>query len=105
MIPYIGPEMFAILLNKRTLERNELFISGCLLMQAAAKAARCFIARFVSKFFAIKAKRALYSQPPSIRCDIAIPPGINKSAASCVTSRQGRALGCCTSKKFSQWVL
>ena len=77
-MPYIGPEIIAILLNKRTLERNEPFISGCLMKQAAAKAARWFIARFVSKFFAIKANRALYSQPPSVRSDIAIPPGINK---------------------------
>jgi hypothetical protein len=70
VIPYIGPEIIAVLLNKRTLERNEPFISGCLMKQAAAKAARWFIARCVSKFFAIKAKRTLYSQPPSTRYDI-----------------------------------
>jgi len=39
VIPYIGPEIIAVLLNKRTLERNEPFISGCLMKQAAAKAA------------------------------------------------------------------
>jgi hypothetical protein len=70
VIPYIGPEIIAVLLNKRTLERKEPFISGCLMKQVAAKAAGWFIARFVSEFFAIKAKRNLYSQPPSTRCDI-----------------------------------
>ena len=60
VIPYIGPEIIAVLLNKRTLERNKPFIGGSLMKQAAATAARWLTARVVSKCFAIKAKRAHY---------------------------------------------
>jgi hypothetical protein len=40
VIPYIGPEIIAVLRNESTLERNEPVIGGSLMKHAAAKAGR-----------------------------------------------------------------
>jgi hypothetical protein len=106
VIPYIGPEIIAVLRDKGTFERNEPFTGGCLTKPAAAKAARWFIARFVSKFFAIKAKRTLYSQPPSTPCDIA-NSARNKQIGGVLCHRPARPRVWVLYKKkeFSQWVM
>jgi hypothetical protein len=66
VIPHIGPEFIAALRDNTAPERSNTVDGGSVMKQEVAKTARSFIALFVSKLRAIKAKKTLRLQPPSM---------------------------------------
>ena len=66
VIPHIGPEFIAALRDKTAPERSNTVIGVSLMKHEVAKTARSFIALFVSKLRAIKGKKTLRSQRPSM---------------------------------------
>jgi len=66
VIPHIGPEFIAALRDTTTPERSNTVVGGSVMKHDVAKTAHSVIALFVNKLRAIKAKKTLRSQPPSM---------------------------------------
>ena len=65
MIPYIGPEFIAALRKKTAAGRDQAVLGVSLTKPGAAKAARSLMARFVTRFLGLKAKKPGNLQSPS----------------------------------------
>jgi hypothetical protein len=66
VIPHIGPEFIAALRDRTTPEPNNTVVGGSVMKHDVAKTTRSLIALFASKLRALKAKKTLRSQPPSM---------------------------------------
>jgi hypothetical protein len=66
VIPHIGPEFIAALRDRTTPEGNNTVVGASVMKHDVAKTTRSLIAFFANKLRALKAKKTLRSQPPSM---------------------------------------